>query len=1675
MALSRNDAKLEAMTRVDHFHPAVRTWFERKFRAPTDAQSLGWPEITSGRDTLISALTGSGKTLAAFLVSIDRLIREAEKQPLTDEVNVLYISPLKALSNDIRRNLEDPLAEIEQVAIELGYPSHGIRTAVRTGDTTQAERQAIVKNPPHILITTPESLYLMLTAERSREILRTIKTVIVDEIHALLRDKRGSHLALTLARVDHICEQRPARIGLSATIKPVEEAARFLVGADRTKSAVDATTPLPARPEVSKDRGELPRPATDPALGTQHSALGTPDCTIVNTGHQRDLEIEIEIPPTDLEAVASGEQWRDMYDRLADLIKQHRTTLIFVNTRRLAERAAFALAERIGEEHVGAHHGSLSKERRLNFEQRLKAGEMKALVATASLELGIDIGTIDLVCQLESPRSMTTFLQRVGRSGHALGLTPKGRLFPTTRDELVECAALVRAVKAGRLDRLYPPVAPLDILAQQLVAEAACEPWREDDLFDLFRKGAPYSELDRHDFDEIVEMLSEGIPVGTGKAAAYLHRDRINGVIRGRRGARMTAIQCGGAIPEVADYRVLAEPEGTFVGTLDEDFSIESMAGDIILLGTTSWRIRRIEAGVVRVEDAHGQPPSVPFWLGEAPSRTIELSEEVSRLRQDIGDRLPPTVETPHRYDDDAGVPTDAAFAEDGSVPAQHRGVSNPAPETASLPARPEALVGRAERQHSPQADAIRWLAHECNLPAEAAEQVVRYIRAERDGIGLVPTQQDVVFERFFDESGGMQLVVHAPFGGRINRAWGLALRKRYCVGFDFELQAAASDDAMLLSIGANNSFPLTDMFDLVKPQWVEESVEQSLLISPMFGARWRWNATRALAILRQRQGKKVPPQIQRMRADDLMAAVFPKLVGCQENATGPIEIPDHPIVRQTVYDCMHEAMDIDGLKNVLDRIEAGEIRLHAKDTTEPSPFAHEMLNSKPYTYLDDAPLEERRARAVTLRRSLPENSRDLGALDPDAIERVIDEARPDPRDPEELHEALLTLIAVRAPHSVRPEPSRSEAERRVEGFRPSDSDSSSSIFPLPSSDLASWFDTLVTSGRAAIADTEGGPMWFAAENLPAIRALYPNATIRPELRLPPDLASRTVNEDDARLALFRGHMEISGPVTIAELAQRTSMPPAAAKTVLAQLEGEGSVMRGQFRPNTGNVAAAFGAGSGDEGRPPRGGAGRGDEEFCDRRLLARIHRYTLDRLRQEIEPVTAQDLMRFLLRWQHVAPGTQLEGKRGLLEAATQLQGFDIPAVAWERHILPARVAAYKGSWLDELCMSGDVAWGRLALPKALASVRAEPVEAPRRQTPAKAEFTEAATRLARPISRPATTSSATPISLVRRTDLPWLLAGIRSAGRVPEPVRPEPSRSEAERRVEGLRAPSDSSLLTPNSSVTGAGRDILDLLAARGALFYDDIASASGRLPTDVERGLWDLVARGLITADGFQALRSLMASSKRRNFQRPQRARLFRSLAVGLPSGRWSLLPQGTAFVGGQGPDPARPEALSPVRAEPVEAAEPPRPDLPFIPQTEHLAETWAEQLLFRYGVVFRDLVQRENITVPWRDILRALRRMEARGSVRGGRFVAGFYGEQYARPEAVESLRKVRRMEKKGELVRISAVDPLNLTGTITPGPRVTAVHTRHVLYRDGVPLTDEEAAQVLAESRVAKAG
>jgi ATP-dependent Lhr-like helicase len=1396
------------------FHPAVRAWFQRRFDEPTPAQSRGWAEILAGRDTLIAAPTGSGKTLAAFLASVDALVGRAAPgcsggvggdrrgaagpEEQGDLIEVVYVSPLKALSSDVQRNLELPLEGIGEAAKELGLPPPAIRVALRTGDTTPAARAAILRRVPHILITTPESLYLMLTAERSRALLRGVRTVIVDELHALMRDKRGSHLALSLTRLDAVAATRPQRIGLSATVHPIEEAARFLVGHGRP-------------------------------------------CAIVDVGHRRDLDLTIEVPSTDLQAVATHEQWGEIYDRLAALVLAHRTTLIFVNTRRMAERVAHHLGERLGEDRVGAHHGSLAKDRRLRIEQRLKAGEMRALAATASLELGIDVGSVDLVCQVGSPRAVTTLLQRIGRSGHALGRTSRGRLFATSRDELVECAALVRAVAGGRLDRIEPPRAPLDVLAQQIVAECSAREWTEDALFDQFRQATPFAEMSRGEFDDVVASVSEGAAPRLGRGGALVHRDRMSGSLRGRRAARIVALTNGGAIPDLADYRVLLDPDETLVGTVNEDWAIESMAGDVFVLGSHSWRIRRVEsrAGVLRVEDAKGQPPSIPFWLGEAPSRTWELSVEVSRLRADTVARI------------DAG-------------------------------------------------GAQAWLCGECALPDAAAAQLVAYLSAQRDALGIVPTMDDVVFERFFDEAGGMQLVVHAPFGGRVNRAFGLALRKRFCVSFDFELQAAATDDAIVLSMGTTQSFPLSDAFQFVRADRLDATLEQAILAAPMFATRWRWNASRALAVLRMQGGKKVPPFLQRMRSDDMLAAVFPAQAACQENVRGPLEIPDHPLVRQTVRDCLYEAMDTERLRGLLGRIERGEIRLHARDVTEPSTFSHEILNAKPYAFLDDAPLEERRARAVSLRRTLPDHQRDLGALDPAAIDRVVAEARPQPRDADELHDVLLGLVVTAL----------------EDGW-------------------SEWFAELARTGRGARvvpASPGATPLMFATECARTIEALYPGA---PRLELPARLEGPRPSREDAVLAAVRGHAEVAGPFTAALFAARLGLEEWEVASAVARLESEGLLLRGRF------------------------GGGEGEEQFCDRRLLARIHRYTMDRLRAEIEPVSAQDLMRYLLERHHLGSRARAGGRAGLRDAVAMLQGFEIGAAAWEKDILAPRVAGYRSEWLDELCLAGEVAWGRLS---------------PRRATPTSPAL--------------GSISRATPIMLAFRRDLGWLHAAVRGSS-------------------------------APESPTSEASTAVLGALGRRGALFLDDLAVTSRLSREELIGAVWDLVGRGLVTADGFGPLRELMSAGRSSRGRRPG------------AQGRWAL------FDGGER---EAPPALA-----------------------DEIADHVAQQLLARYGVVFREMTARESFGVPWREVARALRRREARGLVRGGRFVAGFMGEQYALPDAVDGLRRIRRTERTGEVVRIGAADPLNLVGIIMPGPRVPSSTGRSLAFADGA-LVDTQIAE-----------
>jgi len=1399
------------------FHPVIERWFGARFAEPTEPQRRAWPVMHAGRNALIAAPTGSGKTFAAFLAAIDSLLRQGLEGTLRDETQVVYVSPLKALSNDVQKNLAEPLAEIRRTLEAMCLPDVEIRTLVRTGDTPAAERQAMVKRPPHILVTTPESLYLILTSEHARDMLRTVRTIIVDEIHAVARDKRGSHLALSLERLEHLAGRQLQRVGLSATQKPIEEIAAFLAG-------------------------------------VRHQAL---DTSIIDSGHARALDLAIEIPSSPLEAVMAGEVWDELYDRLAQLIGAHRTTLVFVNTRRLAERLTLHLSERVGAEHVTSHHGSLSKEKRLDAETRLKEGKLKALVATASLELGIDIGTVDLVCQIGSTRSIATLLQRVGRAGHHLQAIPKGRLFPLSRDELIECAALARATAERRLDRLVIPRHPLDILAQHIVAAAAGDDWDEEALYELVRGAYPYRDLARQDFGDVVQMLAEGFTTRRGRRGAHIHYDGVNRRLRGRRGARLAALTSGGAIPDIGDYRVILDPTETFVGTLNEDFAIESMPGDIFQLGNTSYLISKVESGQVRVVDAHGQPPSIPFWVGEAPARTPELSEEVSRLRQDVADRL-------------------------GDPPS-----------------------------------AIAWLAGAVpGLPEAAARQVVEYLGAAKQVLGVIPTQQTLVLERFFDEAGGMQLVLHAPFGSRINRAWGLALRKRFCRSFNFELQAAATEDAIVLSLGPQHSFPLDDVFHYLKPETAEHLLVQAMLDAPMFGSRWRWNATRALAVLRARGGKKVPTPLQRMEAEDLAAAVFPDQLACPENLVGDREIPDHPLVKQTIEDCLLEAMDFPGLKRVLEAMEAGGVTLIARDTPEPSLLSHEVLNAKPYAFLDDAPLEERRTQAVITRRGLDVKSADeFGKLDQDAIDRVRDEAWPDVSSGDELHDALLVMGAV---------PGAECGVRNAE--------------------WQGWFEELVRAGRAGTLLHEPR-LWVPAERLPMVQAAFPGAPCEPPLVPPERERAKTWTREDALRELVRGRLEAVGPTTVAELGRSLGAPAPDVDVALGALEHEGFVLRGRFTPGVAEL------------------------EWCERRLLARIHRYTLDRLRKEIEPVTAADFMRFLFRWQRVAPDARAEGPEGLAAVLELLDGFELPAGAWETDVLPARLGEYDPLWLDGLCLSGEIAWGRLAATR----------------------NAEVGTRNRK--SGPIRTS---PVALFRRErGAIW-----RSLTLQPDPAE---------------------------LALSHAGRAVLELLDGRGASFFGDLVNATGLLRTEVEKGLGELVAWGLVTSDSFAGLRALLIPSDRR---RPIGSSGFRRRGRVAPfgvetAGRWSRVRQAS-----------------------------------LLPE-DQLVEAVAWQLLRRYGVVFRRVVTRETLLAPWRDLLRVYRRLEARGEVRGGRFVGGFSGEQYALPEAVGLLRSVRRQATSGALVALSGADPLNLVGIITPGDAVPALATNRVLYRDGIPVAVKE--------------
>ena len=1451
---------------LERFHPLVGRWFAERFGEPTPPQAAGWQHIAAGADTLIAAPTGSGKTLAAFLWAINQLITASggaqHAAPLRDTTSVVYVSPLKALGNDIQKNLQQPLREIKELAVDLGLAAPEVRVLVRSGDTPAHERQRMLRHPPHILITTPESLYILLTAERSRRMLATAETVIVDEIHAIAADKRGAHLALSLGRLDALAGRRLQRIGLSATQNPITEIARLLVGTDR--------------------------------IGSD----GTPRCAIVDAGHRRALDLSVEVTDHALGPIVTHELYADIYDRIAAHVRAHRTTIVFVNTRRLVERVAHELERRLGADKVAAHHGSLSRRSRLDAEEGLKSGAIPVVVATASLELGIDVGHVDLVCHLGAPRALATLLQRVGRSGHWLGAVPKGIFFPLTRDDLVQCAAAIRAVRAGQLDRVTIPQNPLDILAQQIVATVASGEISEEEMWRLVRRAYPFRHLERRDFEAVLAMLSEGVATRRGRRSAHVHRDRVHSSLRPRRGARLAAITGGGAIPDNADYDVVEDPAGTFVGKVNEDFAVESTAGEIFLLGNHSWCIRRFEAGRMRVEDAHGAPPNIPFWLGEAPARTAELSTAVAELRQEVAVRL-----------------------------------------------NGEGTSARGESLHS-------WLMVQCGLDRAGADQIVAYVAETRAALGAVPTQQTIIAERFFDESGGMQLVIHAPFGARINRAWGLALRKRFCRAFDFELQAAATDDGIVLSLGEQHSFPLEAAFAMVRCATLDEDLIQAVLAAPMFGTRWRWNATRALALLRHSGGWRVPTPIQRMRAEDLLAAVFPAQLACGDNHPGgAIELPDHPLVKETIANCLHEAMDVDGLRAVVEAIEQGRVRTPVIDTAAPSPMSHEILNANPYAFLDDAPLEERRARAVSLRRVDPDLAGGIGALDQAAIDEVRRQAWPDVRDADELHDLLLSVVVLPA------------AALRC-GNETSD----------PLTLCRNWTDLanqLVRDHRAAFARWGDHEALVAAEHAQLVKSTLPDA----QLDLPsPVFAAGPTEPADAVCRAVQGWMECLGPTTSHALAAFLGIAEQKVEAALLKLESEGIVLRGKFtiqshadfRPSILNLRLV---------------------EWCDRRLLARIHRLTIGRLRREIEPVAPAVFIRFLLRWQHVHPGTQLHGRDGVVEVIGQLQGIELPAPAWEREVLPARISLYNPADLEQLCLAGEIAWGRLRVTS-VAEEEAGPSRPSR--------------------GRRAAPTRAAPLAFVLREALPHLL---------------EP-------------APRQSDLLR---DLSPAARDVFAFLQQHGAAFLSDIARGTGRLAVETEDALWELVACGLVTGDGIAGLRTLLLPEVKR---RQPRHRLH-GIGGGaarrqMPIGRWAVL--------------RAPEAES--------TADGPKGD-----------EVRARQLLRRYGVIVRDLLAREARAPAWRVLLNIFRRLEGRGEIRGGRFVAGLVGEQFALPEAVEALRAVRRAGDD-EVVMVSASDPLNLAGILTPGARISPFSNQVIAYRNGVPVEIGERGAVISALQLA---
>jgi ATP-dependent Lhr-like helicase len=1410
------------------FHPIVRQWFIDTLGAPSAPQRAGWPAIANGSDTLILAPTGTGKTLAAFLWELNALITEGLEAPLANAVHLLYVSPLKALNNDVQRNLEGPLAQLKARFEAAGERFPEIRVAVRTGDTPSSARAKMLRKTPHILITTPESLHILLTSVRGRTLFSALRAVIVDEIHAVAGTKRGTHLALTLERLARLAPDTPQRIGLSATQKPLDEIARFLSGCD----VQNADGPPRFRP-----------------------------VQIVDCGLVKRMETRVVSPVDDL-AHVDGTVWTAVVPLVLGQIKAARTTLIFVNNRAQSEKIAGRLNTLAEEEIAQPYHGSLSRERRLMLEERLKAGELRALVTTSSLELGIDVGSVDLVVQLQSPKRVASALQRVGRAGHSLDATSRGMFVPTFRDDAMEQFAIVEAMEAGDVEPTRVVQNALDVLAQIIVAIVASEPeWTATGLYEFVRRAYPYHALTRAAFDETLAMLAGKYPSDVAaELEARISWDRVTDMLTPARASRMVATISGGTIPDRGLYTVnLADK--TRLGELDEEFVHESRVGDAFQLGSSTWRIRSIEHDRVIVVPAPGAPARMPFWHGEFMARSNHLTARVGVLRR--------TLDAARTLDDLQEIQT---------------------------------------RYHADE---------------PTTRSLVEYVQQQRSITDIVPDDTHLVLEHFRDEVGSIRVVLHAPFGGRVNAPWGMALGRRMRERLNVDVQIQTTDDGLMVRLPDMGALPPLDAIRSLAYEEAERLILEEVGGSSLFGARFRMNAARALLLPRGNPRRRMPLWLQRLKAGDLLAAVD--------------EYPSFPILVETYRDVLQDAFDMAALRDVLGRIASGAITIRTVETQIPSPFAQSLQFGFVIDnmYGDDMPRAEQRAALLSLDRVLLDELMGGEGADDTTLAVLIEQlARRrgtapgrQARDADE-----LALLVDRAGDLT-----WSELEERVGPSEQWFRDNPLSALAASGRLIGITIPTGASSEDRFIL-VDAYPRYVAALGAESLTTVRSGATMSPRPAIdavPEVLRTGALTEKAARREILARWISLAGPVSVEDVRVRYDFDPKWIERRLEEWERKGVLVRGVF------------------------GGDRSVARWTSRRLLEQSRRRELAQARKQIEAVPLDRFARYLQRWQHLTPSSRLTGNDATALALAQLYGLARPAEGWERDYLPSRVEQYDPNALGRLAASGSLVWA----------------------------------------AEPRTDSASTSVPRVARVRF-----FERGSGRL------------------WLGAPTDESLLSDNA------RKVLDVLRTQGASFIGDLMAVAGLGPQSTREALRDLVAAGVVTNDTIDALRDVIRwrgilPVKRGNEPDPtrwlpadfkpsgnrpvvQRRVNLRRLpkwrrpehedaTTGLWGGRWSLV--------------HTPGTMGPARDE------------------QELAEQIARKWLERYGIVSRDWWRRERPAVGWREIYHELKRLEFRGEVQRGYFVAGLAGAQFALPEAVEMLRS----SDEEAVVAMPTSDPANV--------------------------------------------